>query len=193
MDLQRDIGGIHKRYINVVHHLDSQLARITTHLEQRRLLENTLVVITGDHGEEFMEKGRWGHNSTFVDEQIRVPLVLWVPGRAAHQETLRTSHLDLLPTLLPLLGVQNPGRDYAMGQSLFEPQPKRLLLAGDWDRLAFLGEDYKLVMPFTSGSFAGTQVSHANDSHLSDSNRVLQAMLPVIQTELKNQRQFLAK
>lgn len=193
MDLQRDIGGIHKRYINAVHHLDSQLARITTHLEQRGLLENTLVVITGDHGEEFMEKGRWGHNSTFVDEQIRVPLVLWVPGRAAHQETLRTSHLDLLPTLLPLLGVQNPGRDYAMGQSLFEPQPKRLLLAGDWDRLAFLGEDYKLVMPFTSGSFAGTQVSHANDSHLSDSNRVLQAMLPVIQTELKNQRQFLAK
>ena len=101
MDLQRDIGGIYKRYLNAVHHLDSQMARVTEHLEKNGLLDNTLVVITGDHGEEFMEQGRWGHNSTFVDEQVRVPLVLWVPGRAAQKESLRTSHSDLLPTLLP--------------------------------------------------------------------------------------------
>ncbi len=192
MDLKRDIGGIHKRYQNAVHHLDSQLARVTAHLEKNGLLDNTIVVITGDHGEEFMEKGRWGHNSTFVDEQVRVPLVLWIPGREVHQESLRTSHVDLLPTLLPLLGVQNPGQDYSVGHSLFAPQKDRLLLAGDWDRLAFLGEQYKLVLPFTSGSFVGMDVSRANDSQVSNAAKVLQSKLPLIQAEMGALRRFLA-
>lgn len=138
-----------------------------------------------------MEKGRWGHNSTFVDEQIRVPLVLWVPGRAPHQETLRTSHADLLPTLLPLLGVQNPSHDYSIGRSLFDAQPDRLLLAGDWDRLAFLGEDYKLVMPFSSGSFTATQLSQSDDRAVPDIGAVMQRKLPRVQAELSSLRRFL--
>ena len=192
MDLQRDIGGIYNRYLNSVHHLDSQLARITEHLEKNGLLDNTLVVITGDHGEEFMEQGRWGHNSTFVDEQVRVPLVLWVPGRAAQQESLRTSHSDLLPTLLPLLGVKNPKQDYSIGRSLFDAEPGRLLLAGDWDRLAFLGDQYKVVVPFTSGSFTALQTSKADDNLLPDSSQVLQNTLPLIQNEIRSLRRFLA-
>lgn len=192
MDLSRDIEGIRNRYLNAVHHLDGQLARITAHLEAKGLLDDTIVVITGDHGEEFMEKGRWGHNSSFVDEQIRVPLVLWIPGRAPHRESLRTSHLDLLPTLLPLLGVQNPASDYAIGQSLFAPQDDRLLLAGDWDRLAFLGERYKLVLPFTSGSFAGMGVSRADDGPVRNRSSVLQTKLPLIQVEMGGLRRFLA-
>ena len=192
MNLQRDIGGIYNRYLNAVHHLDSQLARVTEHLEKNGLLDNTLVVITGDHGEEFMEQGRWGHNSTFVDEQVRVPLVLWVPGRAAQQESLRTSHSDLLPTLLPLLGVQNPHQDYSIGRSLFDAKPGRLLLAGDWDRLAFLGDQYKVVLPFTSGSFTALQASKADDSLLPDSSQVLQSKLPLIQSEIRSLRRFLA-
>ncbi len=192
MDLQRDIGGIYKRYLNAVHHLDSQMARVTEHLEKNDLLDNTLVVITGDHGEEFMEQGRWGHNSTFVDEQVRVPLVLWIPGKVAQQEKLRTSHTDLLPTLMPLLGVQNPQQDYAVGHSLFDAQPGRVLLAGDWDRLAFLSEQYKVVLPFTSGSFTALQASHADDRPLQDSSRVLQSQLPKIQIEMRDLRRFLA-
>lgn len=192
MNLQRDIGGIYNRYLNAVHHLDSQLARVTEHLEKNGLLDNTLVVITGDHGEEFMEQGRWGHNSTFVNEQVRVPLVLWVPGRAAQKESLRTSHSDLLPTLLPLLGVQNPQQDYSIGRSLFDAKPGRLLLAGDWDRLAFLGDQYKVVLPFTSGSFTALQASKADDSLLPDSSQVLQSKLPLIQSEIRSLRRFLA-
>lgn len=192
MDLQRDIDGIYNRYLNAVHHLDSQLARVTEHLEKNGLLDNTLVVITGDHGEEFMEQGRWGHNSTFVDEQVRVPLVLWVPGRAAQKESLRTSHSDLLPTLLPLLGVKNPHQDYSIGRSLFDAKPGRLLLAGDWDRLAFLGDQYKVVLPFTSGSFTALQATKANDSLLPDSSQVLQSKLPLIQSEIRSLRRFLA-
>lgn len=192
MDLARDIEGIRKRYLNAVHHLDSQLARVTDYLTREGLLDNTLVVITGDHGEEFMEHGRWGHNSSFVDAQLRVPLVLWVPGRAPHQEALRTSHADLLPTLLPLLGVNNPARDYGIGQSLFAPTPDRLLLAGDWSHLAFLGEQSKLVLPFGSGSFSALQLTHADDRPPLDPDTWLAVKLPRVQAQMATLRRFLA-
>lgn len=192
MDLARDIEGIRKRYLNAVHHLDSQLARVTDYLTREGLLDNTLVVITGDHGEEFMEHGRWGHNSSFVDAQLRVPLVLWVPGRAPHQEALRTSHADLLPTLLPLLGVNNPARDYGIGQSLFAPTPDRLLLAGDWSHLAFLGEQSKLVLPFGSGSFSALQLTHADDRTPLDPDTWLAVKLPRVQAQMATLRRFLA-
>ena len=93
---------------------------------------------------------------------------------------------------MPLLGVQNPQQDYAVGRSLFDAQPGRVLLAGDWDRLAFLGEQYKVVLPFTSGSFTTLQASHADDRPLQDSSRVLQSQLPQIQIEMRDMRRFLA-
>lgn len=71
MDLENDITLIKNRYINSCHHLDSQLGRIIHYLESNQLLEKTIVIITGDHGEEFMEKGHWGHNSAYTEEQIR--------------------------------------------------------------------------------------------------------------------------
>jgi membrane-anchored protein YejM (alkaline phosphatase superfamily) len=192
MDLERDIEGIRKRYLNAVHHLDGQIARVVSHLEKQGLMDDTLIVITGDHGEEFMEKGRWGHNSTFVDEQLRVPLVLWVPGRAAHREALATSHVDLLPTLLPLLGVQNPGSDYSIGQGLFEPTADRLLIAGDWDRLAFISQQHKVVMPFSSGNFMGLQASTVTDLPVSAPGPVVQTEMPRIRDALQGIRRFMA-
>ncbi|WP_027589785.1 sulfatase-like hydrolase/transferase [Pseudomonas sp. RL] len=192
MDLERDIGGIHKRYLNAVHHLDGQIARVVDHLKARGLMENTLIVITGDHGEEFMENGRWGHNSTFSDEQIRVPLVLWVPGRERHEETLRTSHMDLLPTLLPLLGVQNPAHQYGIGHSLFDPKPGRHLIAGDWDRLAFISEEHKVVLPFATGNFTALQATRADDLALPNAMQVVQQTLPSIRSQLQGIRRFMA-
>src|SRR5690606_4454286 len=68
--LAADVGSLYNRYRNAAHWVDVQLGEITTALEQQGLLESTIVIITGDHGEEFMEKGAWGHNSAFVEEQV---------------------------------------------------------------------------------------------------------------------------
>ncbi|MGB2832846.1 MAG: sulfatase-like hydrolase/transferase, partial [Methylotenera sp.] len=78
--LRKDIVPIKNRYINSVHHLDMQFGRIYDYLKQHQLLDNTIVVMNGDHGEEFMENGFWGHNSTFVDKQVMTPLVIYKPG-----------------------------------------------------------------------------------------------------------------
>ena len=81
-DLRNEIVPIKNRYLNAVHHLDSQFARVFAYLKEKNLLDSTIVILLGDHGEEFMEHGYWGHNSTFVNEQIRTPLVIWMPGQA---------------------------------------------------------------------------------------------------------------
>ena len=49
-------------------------------LEDRDLLENTLIVISSDHGEEFLDHGDWEHQKTLYEEQLRVPLLLKLPG-----------------------------------------------------------------------------------------------------------------
>lgn len=147
MDLDDDIELIRARYQNSVHHLDEQFGRVIDYLERADLLDSTIVVITGDHGEEFMEQGRWGHGSSFVEEQVRVPLVLHLPGREPATVDRLTSHLDLPATLLPRLGVQNAPRDLSLGNDLFGPERRPYCLIGDWSSLCFVDPSYKLVFP----------------------------------------------
>ncbi|MCD6304212.1 MAG: sulfatase-like hydrolase/transferase, partial [Planctomycetes bacterium] len=74
---------VKNRYINACNHLDGQLGRVIDGLRRRGLLDSTIVVITGDHGEEFWERGRWGHAAdSFHEKHMRVPLIIHVPGRA---------------------------------------------------------------------------------------------------------------
>jgi membrane-anchored protein YejM (alkaline phosphatase superfamily) len=153
MDLQRDIGQIFNRYVNACHHLDSQFARVLDYLEAHQLLDSTLVVVTGDHGEEFMEKGRWGHGSAFSEEQTRVPLVLWIPGEAHREVTAMTSHLDIPPTLLARLGVTNPPQDYGIGHDLLGGHERTSTVLADWNHLVLVDGDAKLIFPMKAVGF----------------------------------------
>jgi hypothetical protein len=163
MDLTRDIGRIKNRYINSCRHLDSQFARILRSLEKDSLLEDTIVVLTGDHGEEFMEKGRWGHNSEFHEEQIRVPFVLWMPGAPAGRYAHMTSHIDFAPTVLPRLGVQNPPPDYSLGRNLFDPAARPYAVSSDWSSLAVLDEELKARMPISNSGVLRNEVTTRED------------------------------
>lgn len=144
-DIGKEIDRIKNRYINACRHLDSQLGRIVAHLKTRGLLENTIIVITGDHGEEFMEKGRWGHNSAFVQEQIRVPLIIYRPDTAPATVADMTSHLDIPATLLGLLGAQSPSEQYSYGHDLFAPDYQRnYAVLADWQGLDLVTDTIKI-------------------------------------------------
>lgn len=144
-DIGQQIERIKHRYINACRHLDSQLGRIVDHLATTGLLENTIVLITGDHGEEFMEKGRWGHNSTFAQEQIRVPLIIYRPGAVPADIDALTSHLDIPATLLTLLGAQSPSSHYSYGQDLFAADYHRdYTVLADWQGLGLVTPSTKI-------------------------------------------------
>jgi len=168
MDLEKDIRLIKNRYINSCHHLDSQFARIIDFLARKDLLKNTIVLITGDHGEEFMEKGRWGHGSTFSQEQIRTPLILWIPGTGSGPVEKMTSHLDIAPTLLPFLGVKNPAGDYSLGYDLLSDQQRPYTVISDWSRICYVDPDYKISIPLKAAGILRNELSSKDDVPVGD-------------------------
>lgn len=168
-DLKKDIGLIFNRYVNSCRHLDTQFARIIDYLQQNRLLDSTVVIITGDHGEEFMEHGHWGHNSGFTEEQVRTPLVLWIPGRPPAQYAKMTSHLDIPATLMGVLGVENPPQDYSLGFDLFSKTERFYTVLGDWDSLVYMDAECKIMLPLKAAAVLN-QVTNADDTPAADSS-----------------------
>jgi len=165
---QDDIKPIKNRYINSVHHLDMQFGRIFDYLKDQNLLDSTIVILIGDHGEEFMEHGFWGHNSTFVDEQVLTPLVIYAPGMKPMVNNNMTSHMDVIPTIMPLLGVSNPSEDYATGYNLFQNATRDYTYISDWDKVTYVDDDVKIIQPVNSNGFMTVKVSKANDEALTE-------------------------
>jgi hypothetical protein len=167
--IKENIGLIKNRYINSVHHMDSQVGRVLDTLRKENLLQNTLVIITGDHGEEFMEKGRWGHNSQFSEEQLVVPMVLWIPNQPPAVIDRMTSHLDMPATILPLLGVTNPPEDYSLGMSLLGDQERKTTVVADWERVGLISQQRKLYLPLRGTGGFQTMITTSDDQVLPQS------------------------
>ena len=92
-----------------VRYLDSQIGRLFDGLEQLGRAERTLVVVVADHGEGLGDHG-WQHHRVLYQEQIRVPLIVRVPGRTQAPGVgalVRTT--DIYPTVLDYLGIATPG------------------------------------------------------------------------------------
>ncbi len=91
-------------YEEAVRYTDDQIGRLLRYLEENGRMQNSIIVILSDHGEEFMEHGRWGHwESNLHDEVLKVPLIIHLPNQAAPQRIERQVRtLDLMPTLLDL-------------------------------------------------------------------------------------------
>jgi len=169
--LAKDIGLIKNRYINSVHHLDMQYGRIFEYMKKNQLLDNTIVVLIGDHGEEFMENGYWGHNSTFADPQVRTPLVIYKPGMKPFIENQMTSHMDVIPTIMPLLGVKNPSSDYAIGYNLLAGEKRTHTYIADWNKVTYVDVEVKITQPFNGLSVASSKVTTGDDRKLSKTDR----------------------
>ena len=130
---------LENRYKNSVFYTDQLLEQMLSRLQQQGLSEQTIVVITSNHGQEFNEtqSNSWGYGSNYSPYQVQVPLVLAWPGVESQPQEQASSHLDLVPTLMKgMLGVRNPPRDYSTGRSLFDNSPRNWLLAGDQNDFA---------------------------------------------------------
>jgi arylsulfatase A-like enzyme len=90
-----------RSYSYEIEYMDQHVGRLIDGLRQRGLYDDTLIVFTSDHGEEFHEHGGWWHGLSLYDEQIKVPLMLKLPGNAAKGTYISdlARHVDLAPTL----------------------------------------------------------------------------------------------
>lgn len=146
--------------------VDRMVGALLDTLQQAGLTEDTIVVVTSDHGEELLEHGGTGHGLTLHEEVLRVPLIVRVPGRAEGARVRkRVALVDLAPTLRELLGLQlSPALDGESFATVFDggalrereifarvadrPRSERsALLANDWKLIRAEGGDEFLVQP----------------------------------------------
>lgn len=112
------------RYKNSVLFVDGLVGQILATLKQQHLLNNTVIIITADHGEEFNDnhKDYWGHASNFSAAQMQTPFIVYWPNQPPHVYQHFTTHYDLAPLLMKnVLNVNNPIPDYSIGQILKDP------------------------------------------------------------------------
>lgn len=89
--------------------VDTALRDVFAELRRRGVLDDAIVVVLADHGEEFLEHGLIGHNNTLFEEVIRVPLMIHLPEQTQRLDVDRAvSLVDLAPTLLDLAGIAAP-------------------------------------------------------------------------------------
>lgn len=160
---------LRNRYSNSAHWVDVQLGRIYQSLREQNLLDNTVVIVTGDHGEEFMEKGFWGHNSSFVEEQTHTPMILWLPGETPRAIARTTSHLDIAVTLMQLLGASNDVGDYALGRNLLDESPRDFIVVSDWHSISVMPENFKYRIPYVSRGMENFHPTQGDDSAFASS------------------------
>ena len=163
---EKDAQQLYNRDCNAAHYLDTLFAKVTAMLDDDpELRDNTIVVFTGDHGEEFFENGRLGHNSTFSEEQIRIPLILKLPGKTPSVCEKMTHHTDIVPTLAPYLGVETPAADYCLGHDLMDDYNRQFFLVCGWKIAVLINHDYKFMLPMSMRSaFKSNSLQHRDDS-----------------------------
>jgi arylsulfatase A-like enzyme len=143
------------RYDSEIQHVDRELARLMRELE-KRLTREFVVAITADHGEEFRDHGGVYHGSTLYDEQVRVPLLLRVPGMAGAKIDAPAQVVDIAPTLLGAVGVPVPrsmrGKDLRTFASPSEGQPTAAFSAVLTKRMA-MRWPYKIIADLRFGLY----------------------------------------
>jgi len=183
------MDGMRARYLNSAHYVDSQFKRVYDYLIANDMLDNTIVIVTGDHGEEFMEKERWGHNSSFVDEQIRVPLIVSHPDFAPATVSSMTSHMDIPGMLLTTLGVENPVSDYSLGNRLLDTTANDMVVVASWTDLGIVSDKGKLVIPFRSTT-QHLHLATTRDDEPIDLSDLTKALSAEVATVIGNSRKF---
>lgn len=138
----------HQRYENSQAFVDVLLGDLLDELDARGLSDETIVLIAGDHGEEFGETGRCGHNNAFNDWQTRTVFMLRFPGVVPQTLECLTSHVDAVPTTLGLLGITTPPERYCQGRDLRENLVRSCVPAASWSEAALITETgERIVFP----------------------------------------------
>ncbi|MBU2529405.1 MAG: sulfatase-like hydrolase/transferase, partial [Elusimicrobia bacterium] len=149
---------VFNKFKNSIYFYDSLVGDIVKDIKQRGELENTIIVITGDHGEPFFEKGYHGHNQAYSEEEIKVSMVVHVPGKKHKVYTNFTSHFDLAPTILKLLNVKNPTKDYSNAMNMLNKNDRDFVSVFSWDSAAIVKDNITIVVPLSAQRFSGVKV-----------------------------------
>lgn len=123
------------RYLDTVRYVDRFVGRLWDGLVERGLADHTIFIVIGDHGEGFGEHNRFQHDAVIYEEGLRIPLVIVAPGvrPGTVVEGLR-QNVDVVPTVLELLGLRATGGSLAGSSLLSAPGHDTLFFGCHYER-----------------------------------------------------------
>ncbi len=156
---QNQIEKIKNRYRNAVYYLDSLFGQFV----QSVALDDSIVVITGDHGEEFFDHGHLFHGSHLTEEQTSVPILMHFPKDHPPIQTSFISQMDIFPTMIDYLKVEIPS--FIQGESIFKEKQKPFTVISRFNagrtpyEFCIHNGNYKLIAQFINkDTFSSTQL-----------------------------------
>ncbi len=170
---EQEVAAAKRDYMNALAFNDALAGKLIAGLRKGGWLKNTIVVFTGDHGEEFREHGYFGHTSAFTPEQTHVAFILHLPGIGHREVTHLTSHLDFVPTVMQTLGYTNPPGDYSNGGPIFDPDHLDYAVTCGWSRCAVIDATNTLVFSMEGYRSARSQVLDDDYKPVADRRAVL--------------------
>ncbi len=186
------------QYQGEVRQNDAAFGALVSALRQRHLLDDTIVVLVADHGEELLEHGGTEHAKTLYQELVHVPLVVHLPTKPLREARIHepVQQIDVLPTLLGILGIRSsialPGRDLSawwLGRAL---APRTLPFLFAEERFTVTNKDavrlgpLKLIVNNDGQRLwrAGTYLELYDLAHDPSERDNLEARLPITRTFL---------
>lgn len=176
------------RYKNSLYFIDDLIGQDLAELNKQHLLDNTVVIITSDHGEEFDDNhiGNFGHASNFTHYQTQTPLLIHWPEKTTATFKYTTSHYDIAPTLLTnVLGCKNPARDYSIGHALLDKHQSNHLLIHSYTSFGIV-EPERITTIFPTGNY---QITDLNGRSIPNA----QLHLNVLKQTLDDMSRFIKK
>lgn len=140
---ESDIEDLRALYRGELRYLDEQLGRLIDALEADGLLEETLVIVTSDHGEAFGEHDLWGHPGQLYDVLLRVPLIVHDPNSESSIIDRQVSLIDLFPTLCDACDIDRP--DELQGRNLFDDGEELAIASAGRNTLAARTPEWKCL------------------------------------------------
>lgn len=162
-----------EKYEDCIARTDSVLGEMLTSFDKQGLLDSTLFVLVGDHGESFGEHGLFIHNASMHEEEVTVPLIFWAKEKSLPKPATTTSHqIDVAPTVADFFGVTESPLS-VQGISLLREHGKRtFFMSTFFDQLAsaLVEHPYKYIYEFSSDTL--TKYNIENDPQEKHPQRV---------------------
>lgn len=148
-----DIKTVFAQYKNAVSYNDTLFGEMIEKLKEKGMYDEALIIYTSDHGQEFYEYGSFGHNSSFSRAQIVTPMIIKLPNSLKNKIDLPsefpdilTSHNDVVPTLLTLLGLENKSSDYSNGKNIFDKAfGREYVFSANWNNNAIIDKEFTYI------------------------------------------------
>jgi len=187
---KKQAEAIKNTYKNAIRFDDYLIGEILNNLEKNKQLENTIVIITGDHGEEFYESGYSGHTSAFTKQQTQVATLVFIPNLQPENINYMTNHFDLVPTILTQLKSSANYEYFTNGENIFNKKKNYTVCSG-WDNAGIIMNDFTIVFSTETYNAANFDIKKSDTYQpVNNFREVLQKKMPVIKEVINNLSKF---